>query len=255
MPKPDKTKKTARKQPIPATKLPVREVMRPGAFTEAELKAAWADAYAPVHEELRKLSAQLSNLGVKPLPVSPSSELTEDAIKEFFPDLPYPEIQSQYRALSKRVSQEEFIPLMAHRREREEAGAAFRKLFKDMTPADINRYLREYRGPLYEPIDVWWLVGFSGDHAMMRVMSERAKRPRPAARRGRKWNEQIRAVAEKAYREWIESANEPHPAWHTSWREFAKLCIDLIKRETGVDVPEDALRRSILPARNFPRPE
>lgn len=119
--------------------------MRPGAFTEAELQAAWADAYAPVYEELRKLRTQLSNLGLKPLPALPSSEITDDDIKEFFPNLPCQEIQSQYRALRKRLYQEEFIPLMAHRREREEAGAAFRKKSKDMTPADINRYLREYR--------------------------------------------------------------------------------------------------------------
>lgn len=128
-------------------------------------------------------------------------------------------------------------------------GARFRQDFMDMTPIEVNHYLRTHR------VDPWWLAGFSGDPELMKRMTEIASRPRPGARHGRKWNEEVRDVAEAAYREWIESAVQARSVWRTSWGAFAKACIDLIKSKTGVDVPEDALRRSILPANKFPRPK
>jgi len=248
MAKPRKTEKNSQKQPTPATTLPLAELMRPGAFAEADIRAAWISGLQPLIEQYQFITQYLDYLKWQ----FADRDTIADAIhKEGYSSQLLLDLQSRQHEISEKLTRltgptRWYEPTPP--KEYKEEGAEFRRKYKDMTPLEVNEYL------LNRPINVWWLVGFSGDSAMMKKMQERAQRPRPGARRGRKWNKQVRDAAESAYREWIKNA-QTHPVWNASWGKFAKVCIDLIKRETGVDVPEDALRRSILPVNKFPRPE
>lgn len=251
--KPRKPTKSAIKKPTVATKLSLAEAFKPGAFTDEELRAAWTEALAPLYAELSQLKKQLADKGVRPFLAGRSSrDLPDDVIRPYFPDMPFPELQLQYRALTEKLFEESYFPLMKYRKEYQAEGDAFRDRFMDMTPAEVNRYLREYQGPDLGPINAWWLAGFSRDPVMIERMGEISRRPR---RRKPKWSTQVRDVAEAAYQEWTKNANQPHPAWETTWGAFAKACISLIEQKTGVRVPEETLRRSILPAKKFPRPD
>lgn len=53
----------------------------------------------------------------------------------------------------------------------------------------------------------------------------------------------------------MKAASEASGLWGTSWAGFAPLCVAQIKKDTGEDVSEESLRRSILPVGKFPRPE
>jgi len=128
-------------------------------------------------------------------------------------------------------------------------GAKFRKDFMNLTPMEADEYLRTIH------IDVWWLAGFSGDDALIRHMRDIASRPRPNARGRSKWPPKVRECAEKAYRQWIKNAEQPHPAWNPSWKSFANACIQQIEKNTGISVSEDSLRRFLLPAKKFRRPQ
>ena len=232
-----KTRKarTSGKRSAPLAKLSLSEVLRSGEYTEAEIQDAFRDALIGV----RSLS-ELHPMGDEDL---------DGAIEKLLPQLPS-ELHDWVCSMLDKLQ----LALESQKRHEAE-GAAFRKRFLDMTPFDVDQYLRNYQGSRSEPINVWWLAGFSGDPAMMKRMRENAKRPRPKARGRSKWSKEVLDVAESAYREWVKSAQHPHPAWNTSWGTFAKACVALIKKKTGVTVPEEKLRRSILPASRFPRPE
>lgn len=138
-----------------------------------------------------------------------------------------------------------------------EQGKQFRKQFSRTAVADIARYITQNK------IDAAWLIGFADDEALTRQvkrhlremqrsrMSELAKRPR---KRKSKWPQAVRDEAIACYREWIEAATSASDLWGTTWRAFSMLTIKRIRQKTGIKVPEDSLRRLILPAKRFPRP-
>jgi len=228
---PTRTKhKIARRKSDRASDLPISKALKPGVLTEEDTRAICEETLELFRQSLAAVveAARMSRVLGNCQQAETLGRWSDQGEKY---------IEAQINEAPKSLQ------------DQQKEGARFRQDFMDMTPIEANNYLRTHR------VDVWWLAGFSGDPELIKRMKEIASRPRPGARRGRKWNEEVRAVAEKAYREWIDSANKPHPAWRTSWGAFAKACIDLIKRKTGADVPEDALRRSILPARKFPRPE
>ncbi len=218
--------KTSRKKPTSADKLSLKEALTPGTLTDSELHELWQAAVTPLQEFLVAHSQRYA--------IARRARLQEN-LKE---------IRIQIQAAEHELSM--FLPPWRSRGAHLAEGERFRKQFIDLTPGEVTNYL------ITKPINVWWLAGFSGDPAMLKRMRENAQRPR---RRKPKWSAEVREVAEKAYREWMKNANQPHPAWEPSWGAFAKACIDLIEQKTGVRVPEEALRRSILPAKKFPRPD
>ena len=72
-------------------------------------------------------------------------------------------------------------------------------------------------------------------------------------RRPSKWGQNVHQAAREFYSERYAAYQRDAVYW--TWRDFAPQCIEHVKQQTGKLLEEEQLRRYVLPASRYPRPD